>query len=154
MKALIQRVSMAEVWVNGLRYNRIENGILLLLGIDKSDTRIESVEPVIEKLAHKVLHYRIFEDGDKKMNLNVQEIEGSVLIVSQFTISADTKKGLRPSFAEAAEPGKAEHLYNQFVSIMRVSYPHVKTGVFGAHMEVGLVNDGPVTFMLTSDCKR
>lgn len=143
MLGLIQRVKRASVDVNNECVGQIEQGILLLLGIEKSDTRMTA-----DKLIDKVLAYRIFADEQNKMNCNVQQIEGGVLVVSQFTLAADTQKGLRPSFSCAMPPGDAEQLYNYFVATLREKHTKIATGIFGADMQVSLVNDGPVTFML------
>lgn len=142
MKALLQRVSQAQVDVDGQCIGNIEAGIMLLLGIDKGDDKAK-----VEQLLHKVLHYRLFADSDGKMNLNVQQAGGSLLIVSQFTLSADTRKGLRPGFSSAAPPDVGEALYDYFVQQARAKI-EVATGQFGANMQVSLTNDGPVTFML------
>jgi D-tyrosyl-tRNA(Tyr) deacylase len=143
MLGLIQRVKNASVSVDGNIVGEIQQGILLLLGIQKNDSR-----ETADKLIDKVLAYRIFSDADNKMNCSVQQIEGGVLVVSQFTLAADTRKGLRPSFSSAAPPTIAEELYDYFVAQMRSKHPQVATGIFAADMQVGLVNDGPVTFML------
>lgn len=143
MLGLIQRVKRASVTVNNAITGEIQQGILLLLGIQKNDT-----EETADKLIEKILAYRIFSDENNKMNCNVQQIEGGVLVVSQFTLAADTKKGLRPSFSSAAPPAKAEALYDYFVAQMRNKHPQVATGIFAADMQVSLINDGPVTFML------
>ena len=143
MLGLIQRVKHASVSVDGKNVGEIQQGILLLLGIQKNDTR----DPA-DKLIDKVLAYRIFADADNKMNCNVQQIEGGVLVVSQFTLAADTRKGLRPSFSSAASPAMAEELYDYFVKQMRNKHTQVATGIFAADMQVSLTNDGPVTFML------
>jgi len=143
MLGLIQRVKKASVTVNGEITGEVQQGILLLLGIQKNDT-----EETANKLIDKILAYRIFSDENNKMNCNVQQIKGSVLVVSQFTLAADTKKGLRPSFSSAAPPTQAEVLYDYFVAQMRNKHPQVGTGIFGADMQVSLINDGPVTFML------
>lgn len=143
MLGLIQRVKRASVTVNNAITGEIQQGILLLLGIQKNDT-----EETADKLIEKILAYRIFSDENNKMNCNVQQIEGGVLVVSQFTLAADTKKGLRPSFSSAAPPAKAEALYDYFVAQMRNKHPQVETGIFAADMQVSLINDGPVTFML------
>ncbi len=145
MKALIQRVSEASVKVAGQTISNIEQGLVVLLGVEKED-RSEDVD----KLLHKVSHYRIFSDDDGKMNLNVQQVNGSLLIVSQFTLAADTKKGLRPGFSTAAEPAVAEALYEEFISKAKSNQISVSTGQFGADMQVALSNDGPVTFWLSS----
>jgi len=143
MLGLLQRVKHASVTVDGDVTGAIEQGILLLLGIEKNDT-----EATVEKLVDKVLAYRLFADENNKMNCNVQQIQGGVLVVSQFTLAADTRKGLRPSFSCAATPDHAKTLYDYFVAHMRTKHPTVATGIFAADMQVSLVNDGPVTFML------
>jgi D-aminoacyl-tRNA deacylase len=143
MLGLIQRVKRASVDVNNECVGEIEQGILLLLGIEKTDT-----QGTADKLIDKILAYRLFADEQNKMNCNVQQIDGGVLVVSQFTLAADTQKGLRPSFSCAMPPVEAEQLYNYFVSTMRAKHASIATGIFGADMQVSLVNDGPVTFML------
>ena len=143
MLGLVQRVKQASVTVNANITGEIQQGILLLLGIQKTDT-----EETVNKLIDKILAYRIFSDEHNKMNCNVQQIDGGVLVVSQFTLAADTKKGLRPSFSSAAPPAQAEALYDYFVAQMRNKHPKVATGIFAADMQVSLINDGPVTFML------
>ncbi len=150
MIALLQRVSMAEVWIDGKRFSRIEKGLLVFLGIDKNDAQNPSIQTEIERLADKILSYRIFADENDQMNLNVMQTSGELLIVSQFTLVADTHKGLRPSFSKAAAPKEALPLYDYFIQYLSGQYSKVKTGVFGAKMEVGLVNDGPATFVLSS----
>jgi D-tyrosyl-tRNA(Tyr) deacylase len=120
-------------------------GILLLLGIEATDSTTQS-----QKLIDKVLNYRIFPDNDGRMNLSVKDINGGVLIVSQFTLVADTRKGLRPGFSSAAAPEVAEKIYNEFVSSFKLVHPDVATGIFSADMQVSLCNDGPVTFLLES----
>lgn len=145
MLGLIQRVSEASVVVEGETVGEISRGVLLLLGIQKDDG-----DAAIEKLLNKVLAYRIFPDVDGNMNLSLKDIGGELLVVSQFTLAADTKKGLRPSFSAAAPPGLAEQVYDEFVARARAIDPGVQTGRFGADMKVHLVNDGPVTFMLQS----
>lgn len=143
MKALIQRVKHAAVHVDGECIGAIDQGTLLLLGIEKDDT-----QPKADKLLQKVLGYRIFADEEGKMNLNLQQIGGGLLIVSQFTLVADTGKGLRPSFSSGASPALGAELYNYFVTQARAAQNPVATGSFGADMKVSLLNDGPVTFML------
>lgn len=143
MKALIQRVSRASVSVNGTIVGSIEHGIVLLLGVDKGDDVSHA-----EKLAERILHYRIFPDHDGKMNCSVKDTGGALLVVSQFTLSADTHKGTRPSFSSAAAPELARTLYDHFVQYLRQQNVSVETGVFAADMQVSLVNDGPVTFLL------
>jgi D-tyrosyl-tRNA(Tyr) deacylase len=145
MKALIQRVTEASVKVAGETLSSIEQGLVVLLGVEKGDSSAD-----VDKLLHKVSHYRIFSDADDKMNLNVQQVEGSLLIVSQFTLAADTKKGLRPGFSTAALPEIAEELYEEFVTKAKNQNISVSTGQFGADMKVALINDGPVTFWLSS----
>ena len=143
MKALIQRVKHARVDVDGQCVGEIKQGILVLLGVEKPDD-----EQVARKLADKLIGYRIFEDEEGKMNLNVQQISGQLLVVSQFTLVADTRKGTRPSFSSAAPPVQGRALYEYFVSYLKDKSLKVQTGQFGADMKVGLLNDGPVTFML------
>lgn len=145
MKALIQRVSRARVEVANECTGEIGPGILLLLGVEKSDD-----EAAADKLLNKVLGYRIFGDADGKMNLNLQQAGGGLLIVSQFTLVADTRKGLRPSFSSGAAPEQGERLYDYFVERARQLHPEIATGRFGADMQVSLTNDGPVTFLLES----
>ncbi len=146
MLGLIQRVKHASVVVDKKVVGEIGQGILLLLGVEKADT-----EASADKLLDKVLAYRIFADQDNKMNCNVQQINGGVLVVSQFTLAADTRKGLRPSFSSAAPPAQAEQLYDYFVGRMRERHSQVATGIFAADMQVSLLNDGPVTFMLKAE---
>jgi D-tyrosyl-tRNA(Tyr) deacylase len=143
MKALIQRVSQARVDVAGECIGEIQRGLLVLLGVEPEDD-----QQVADKLLHKVLHYRIFADDGDKMNLNVQQAGGALLVVSQFTLAADTKKGLRPSFTSAAPPAQAESLYEYFVLRSKEQGIKTETGQFAADMQVSLTNDGPVTFML------
>ena len=143
MLGLLQRVKRAAVDIDGECVGKIDQGILLLLGIEKTDTHASAT-----KLIDKLLAYRIFSDEHKKMNCNVQQVDGGILVVSQFTLAADTNKGLRPSFSSAAPPAQAEDLYNYFVAQLRLKHSKVATGIFAADMQVSLVNDGPVTFML------
>ena len=145
MKALIQRVTSANVKVNGAITGEIGKGLLVFLAVEKNDT-----EASIEKLVHKLVHYRIFSDDENKMNLNIQDTKGDILIVSQFTLAASTEKGLRPSFSDAASPEKAFKYYNYFVDKIRSASIPVSTGIFGEDMKVELINDGPVTFLLNS----
>ena len=142
MIALIQRVSQAKVDVNGETIGKIGKGLLVLLGVEKEDNREKA-----DKLAEKVLNYRIFSDENDKMNLNVQQAQGELLIVSQFTVAADTQKGLRPSFSKGAPPALANELYEYFIQKCAGKLP-VSTGQFAADMQVSLTNDGPVTFWL------
>ncbi len=143
MRGLIQRVSSASVFINGECHASIEQGILLLLGIEAADGIEQS-----EKLISKVLNYRIFADEQGRMNRSLKDINGELLVVSQFTLVADTKKGLRPGFSKAAAPQDAERCYEAFVSRLKAQYPSIACGVFGADMQVSLCNDGPVTFLL------
>ena len=145
MRGLIQRVSQASVSIDGDVVGKIDQGLMLLLGVQKGDTQQHA-----DKLLHKIVNYRVFSDTDEKMNLSVQDIHGGLLVVSQFTLAADTKKGLRPGFSSAASPDLAHDLYDYFVAQAQqlLSEEKVNTGVFAADMQVSLVNDGPVTFLL------
>ncbi|MFT2110921.1 D-aminoacyl-tRNA deacylase [Marinomonas sp. 2405UD68-3] len=143
MKLLVQRAKNASVTVEGKVIGAIEHGQMVLVGIEKADTEAD-----LQRLADKLLKYRMFSDEDGKMNLNVKQAEGGVLLVSQFTLAAETKKGLRPGFSTAAIPTEAERLFNIFVEMVRKQHDNVETGQFGADMQVSLINDGPVTFML------
>lgn len=145
MKALIQRVSAAKVVVAGETVGAIDRGLLVLLGVEAGDTPAD-----VQKLAEKVVRYRVFSDENGKMNLNVQQASGSLLVVSQFTLAADTRSGLRPSFTPAAAPALAEAYYQQFCQACRTQGLQVATGRFAADMQVSLTNDGPVTFLLES----
>ncbi len=143
MKAVIQRVASASVTVEGSVVGRIGQGILVLLGVEKGDSGIQA-----EWLADKIAGLRIFNDHDGKMNLSVRDIGGALLIVSQFTLAGNCAKGKRPSFDTAAPPDQGQRLYEYFVdAIRRLGLP-VETGIFQADMQVALVNDGPVTFIL------
>ena len=142
MIALIQRVSSAKVDVDGEIVGQIGKGLLVLLGVEKDDDRSKA-----DKLAEKVLNYRVFSDADDKMNLNVQQVAGEVLVVSQFTLVADTQKGLRPSFSKGATPSLANELYEYFAQKCGEKVK-VECGRFAADMQVSLVNEGPVTFWL------
>ncbi len=143
MIALIQRVTGASVSVEGNVTGEIGQGLLLLLGVEKEDD-----EQKADRLCERVLGYRIFSDAEGKMNLNVQQAGGSVLVVSQFTLAADTGSGMRPGFSKGAAPDRAEALYDYFVSRCRQQNIVTQTGQFAADMQVSLVNDGPVTFWL------
>ncbi|KFC50801.1 D-tyrosyl-tRNA(Tyr) deacylase [Halomonas sp. SUBG004] len=145
MKALIQRVKHASVTVDGSTIGAIDHGLLALIGVEKGDSEAEA-----DKLLHKLLHYRVFSDDAGKMNHNLQQAEGGLLLVSQFTLAADTHKGLRPSFSSAAPPEKGQRLFHYLVDRARAAWPQVATGQFGADMQVALTNDGPVTFLLES----
>ncbi|WP_429191267.1 D-aminoacyl-tRNA deacylase [Aeromonas veronii] len=143
MIALIQRVSEASVTVEGEVTGAIGQGLLVLLGVEQGDDEAKA-----DKLLHKVSGYRVFSDENGKMNLNVSQIGGSLLVVSQFTLAADTKSGMRPSFSCGAHPSEAERLYDYFVAKALASGIPTATGRFAADMKVALVNDGPVTFWL------
>ncbi|MDA3924901.1 MAG: D-aminoacyl-tRNA deacylase [Kiritimatiellae bacterium] len=147
MKALIQRVSEASVEVDGKVVAQIEQGLLILLGVTLSDGSAE-----VDRLVRKIPALRIFEDAGGNMNCSVEDIGGSVIIVSQFTLYASTKKGNRPGFSNAAPPEQAEPLYEELVAKLRsvMGVNRVGTGIFGAHMKVRLLNDGPVTIELLS----
>ncbi|MGE3536396.1 MAG: D-aminoacyl-tRNA deacylase [Candidatus Tectimicrobiota bacterium] len=145
MRVLIQRVTQAEVRVADAIVGSIAHGLLVLLGVREGDTAED-----VAYLASKLVTLRIFEDRAGKMNRDVQEVQGAVLIVSQFTLYADCRKGRRPSFVEAARPALAQPLYEQFLATVAAYGVPVAQGVFGAHMVVSLVNDGPVTILLDS----
>jgi D-tyrosyl-tRNA(Tyr) deacylase len=143
MIALLQRVTSASVTVKGESVSAIGPGLLVLVGIEKHDDEVRA-----KRLVERILGYRIFSDDAGKMNLNVREVDGGVLLVPQFTLAADTHKGMRPSFSSAADPQTGSTLFNAVVDIMAHEYNNVQTGRFGADMSVALVNDGPVTFWL------
>lgn len=143
MIALIQRVSQAEVKVGNETTGAIDSGLLALIGVQKTDT-----EEKAKRLLEKLLAYRVFADEKGQMNLSVKDIQGGVLLVPQFTLAADTQKGLRPSFSSAAPPEIAKSFFQHFVAKAKESYDKVEVGVFGVDMQVALVNDGPVTFWL------
>ncbi|UTW11195.1 D-aminoacyl-tRNA deacylase [Marinobacterium rhizophilum] len=145
MKALIQRVSSARVMVGEECTGRIGAGMLVLLGVERDDDQAAA-----DKLLSKVLGYRIFSDAEGKMNLNLPQSGGGLLVVSQFTLVADTRKGLRPGFSSGASPELGEQLYDYFVQQARSRHREVACGRFGADMQVSLTNDGPVTFLLES----
>lgn len=143
MKALLQRVSRASVEVDAHCVGEIEQGLLVLLGLDSGDDRAAA-----DRMIDKLLAYRVFADSAGRMNSSVVDIGGGVLLVSQFTLSADTRKGLRPSFSSAMPPAEAQQLYDYFLAQLQQRYRCVAAGQFGADMQVSLVNDGPVTFLL------
>ena len=148
MRIVVQRVKKAEVNVNGKTVSSIGNGLLLLIAIEKGDTTKE-----VEYLARKVCNLRIFSDAYGKMNLSVKDINGEVLIVSQFTLASHIRKGNRPSFDNAADRDTAISLYKLFIKKIQNEVKVVKEGIFGAYMEVSLVNNGPVTFILEKSSK-
>ena len=145
MRAVLQRVSLASVTVDGNCVASIGHGWLVLLGVAQEDSRVD-----VEWLAEKVLNLRGFRDEHGKMNLSVLDLNGEILVVSQFTLLADCRSGRRPGFAGAAKPPVAEGLYLVFTKVLEKSGLKVGTGVFGAMMDVELINDGPVTFLLNS----
>lgn len=143
MLGLIQRVSHASVVVDGETIGAIDHGSLVLVGIQPGDDSSK-----VKKLGDKLLGYRIFADEEGKINLSLKDVNGGLLLVPQFTLAADTRKGLRPSFSSAAPPDMAEKLYDELVAYCQSVYPNVAEGKFGADMKVSLCNDGPLTFML------
>ncbi len=143
MKALIQRVSSSQVEVEGNVVGKINKGLLVLIGIEKQDIEIDA-----DKMINKVLSYRVFPDENQKMNLSLKDIKGDILVVSQFTLAADTKSGTRAGFSTAMPPNDAENLYNYFVEKIKAFNLKTECGVFGADRSVSLINDGPVTFLL------
>lgn len=145
MRLVIQRVKTAEVSVKGHVVSQIEKGFLVLVGITHEDTMADA-----EQLAKKTALLRVFEDEDGKMNQSIHDVNGAILSVSQFTLYGSTKKGNRPSFTQSAAPDKANTLYEAFNAALRQLGLVVKTGVFGAHMDVSLINDGPVTIIMES----
>jgi len=151
MKGLIQRVSEASVAVGDRQIASIGNGLLLLLGVERNDTSTEAKE-----LCRKILSYRVFPDDQGRMNVNVQDSGGSLLIVPQFTLAADTSSGTRPGFSPAAAPDVAKRLYEEFVAQAEnvLGVERAQTGEFGADMKVSLLNDGPVTFLLEVGASR
>ena len=143
MLALLQRVTEAEVSVAGRVIGRIGKGLLVFVGVEKNDRRVEA-----DRLLERVLGYRIFSDQEGKMNLSVTDIQGGLLLVPQFTLPADTRSGMRPSFSPAAPADTGRALFTYFVDTARARHAKLASGEFGAHMTVSLTNDGPVTFML------
>jgi D-tyrosyl-tRNA(Tyr) deacylase len=143
MISVIQRVTEAKVTVDGVVVGKIGRGILALVAVERGDTEAQAT-----RLAERILGYRIFPDADDRMNLSVVDIDGELLLVSQFTLAADTHKGARPSFTPAAAPEEGKRLFDYFVEKTREGQGRIGTGQFGANMEVALVNDGPVTFIL------
>ena len=143
MIGLIQRVTHANVSVDNQVCGAINRGLLLLLAVEPQDQPSNA-----ERLLEKILNYRVFADAEGKMNLSLRDIQGGLLVVSQFTLAANTKKGLRPSFTSAATPGHAEALYKHFASRAKTVHSETQCGIFAADMQVSLCNDGPVTFTL------
>lgn len=143
MIALLQRVSAARVEVKNSTLGAIERGVLALIGVERGDDAA-----IADRLLARMLGYRMFPDAQDKMNLSIQDIGGGLLLVPQFTLAADTRKGMRPSFTNAAEPNEGRRLFEYLVGQARVSHTNVQVGSFGADMQVTLVNDGPVTFWL------
>lgn len=146
MRFVIQRVLSADVKVDGKITGQIEKGFLVLIGISHTDT-----VQIADKMVKKLIGLRIFEDAQGKSNLDIRTVSGSLLVVSQFTLYADCKKGNRPSFTQAGSPDKAEELYEYVLDACRKEIPVVEHGIFGADMKVSLVNDGPFTIILDSD---
>lgn len=145
MLGLIQRVTHASVTINNHQVGSIQQGILALIGIEKTDT-----EKQAERLLEKILNYRIFSDENEKMNLSVKNVKGGLLLVSQFTLVADTKTGTRPGFSTAMPPNESAKLFAYLVEVARQKHEIVASGQFGAYMQVSLCNDGPVTFLLSA----
>ncbi|MCQ4325146.1 D-tyrosyl-tRNA(Tyr) deacylase [Stutzerimonas stutzeri] len=145
MKGLIQRVRHARVEVAGEVVGAIDQGLLVLVGVEREDDRARA-----DKLLHKLLNYRVFGDAEGRMNRSLKDVGGGLLLVSQFTLAADTRSGLRPSFSSAAPPAQGEELYDYLLAQARQQHPQVACGRFGAEMQVHLLNDGPVTFLLES----
>ena len=139
MIGLLQRVTQASVTVDDKTIASIQTGLLVLIGVEKGDT---------EKQAERLLGYRVFPDGDARMNLGLKDINGDLLLVPQFTLPADTRKGMRPSFSPAAAPETGKFLFEYLVTMARREHPRVETGIFGADMQITLTNNGPVTFWL------
>ncbi|MBX9913130.1 MAG: D-tyrosyl-tRNA(Tyr) deacylase [Pseudomonadaceae bacterium] len=145
MKALLQRVTQARVEVAGQVVGAIEQGLLVLVGVEPQDSQASA-----DKLLQKLLNYRVFADAAGKTNLSLRDVSGGLLLVSQFTLVADTNSGLRPSFSNAAPPALAAQLFDYLLAQARLAHPQVACGEFAADMQVHLVNDGPVTFLLQS----
>lgn len=143
MIALLQRVTQASVEIADEEVGVICNGLMVLIGVEKNDDQARA-----DRLLQRLLGYRVFADDEGRMNLNVQDVNGGLLLVPQFTLAADTQKGMRPSFSSAAPPEQGEALFNYFVTQARNQHPIVETGRFGVDMKVALINDGPATFTL------
>ena len=145
MRVVVQRVEEASVVVEGKEVGAIKSGFMILLGVEHDDS-----EQDLQWLVKKIVGLRVFGDGDGKMNLNITDVGGSILLISQFTLHASTKKGNRPSFIKAARPEHSLPMYNKFISELRKNNIQVASGVFGAYMDVSLVNSGPVTIIIDS----
>jgi D-tyrosyl-tRNA(Tyr) deacylase len=143
MKALLQRARGARVEVGGQIVGSIDQGLLVLVGVEPQDTQASA-----DKMLHKLLNYRVFSDAEGKMNLSLRDVAGGLLLVSQFTLAADTKSGMRPSFSKAAPPALGAELFGYLLKQAKSSHEVVESGQFGADMQVHLTNDGPVTFLL------
>lgn len=143
MLTVIQRVTEARVDIDSRTAGKINQGLMILCGFEPQDT-----EQNLKRMLDKCIHYRIFSDSQGKMNLSLKEVKGGLLLVPQFTLMADTQKGLRPSFSNAASPELGAKLFDQLISLAQQLYPHTQSGCFGADMQVHLCNDGPVTFLL------
>lgn len=143
MKGLLQRVSQARVEVDGEVVGAIGHGLMVLVGIEPQDNAAS-----VDRMLHKLLNYRVFADDQQRMNCSVKDVEGGLLLVSQFTLAADTRKGLRPGFSTAAAPAQAEQLFAYLLRQAQTAWPRVASGRFGADMQVHLINDGPVTLLL------
>lgn len=146
MIGLLQRVTRASVSVDEKIIGEIDRGLLVLVGVEKEDTETQA-----HRLLERLLGYRVFPDAEGKMNLSLKDIDGGLLLVPQFTLVADTRKGMRPSFSSAASPDHGKQLFDQLVGIAQSMHQHVATGQFGADMQVALSNDGPVTFWLQAN---
>ena len=146
MRFVIQRVSRASVTVEGKQIGAIEQGFLVFIGVCQEDTR-----EIADKMIKKLIGLRIFSDSEDKINLSLQDVDGSLLLISQFTLYANCRKGNRPSFTEAGKPDFANEMYEYIISECKKQIPNVQTGIFGAAMKISLVNDGPFTIILNSD---
>lgn len=146
MKIVLQRVNSASVTIGNEIYSKINKGLLILFGVEKADR-----EDMLDFFVQKILNLRIFNDENGKMNLSVSDIKGEILVVSQFTLASNCKKGLRPSFDNAMAPNIANNYYEKFIELLKTSNLNIQTGVFGADMKVELINDGPVTFILEKE---
>tara|TARA_Y100001970_G_scaffold288687_1_gene416699 strand:- start:547 stop:990 length:444 start_codon:yes stop_codon:yes gene_type:complete len=145
MRSVVQRVNSASVEVDNSLYSNIEKGLLILLGIEENDTYKDA-----DYLIDKIINLRVFNDRDNKMNKSVLDIKGAIMVVSQFTLLADTAKGRRPSFIKAAKPKIAKPLYEYFLNELKKHNLYIQSGKFGAHMDINLINHGPATFLLQS----